>query len=191
MAKKVLGIASIVASSALEPFYTWVAKDEAAELVAAGLIEVNDQLPDPKKKGNVAARPTEAGKAKAAELQASGFGAPAATSAPAEKPTFDLQSDVAIPAITGRGRGPGESIYPFDKMAVGQSFFVAKESKKLASTVSSANARYSEPVLENGAPKMKLNRKQVSVPVTKFTKQFIVRGVTENGVIGSRIWRKA
>lgn len=104
---------------------------------------------------------------------------------------FVIQDDVPVPAITGRGRGPGTSVYPFDKLVkVGQSFFVEKAAKNLASTVSGANARFSEVVNgPNGQPLIMLNRKKENVPVRRYTRQFIVRSVTENGVKGSRVWR--
>jgi hypothetical protein len=71
-------------------------------------------------------------------------------------------------------------------MEVGQSFFVDKSAKNLASTVSSANARFAEEI----AGETRVDRKGNTVPKTKQTRSFIVRSVEENGVKGSRIWRK-
>jgi hypothetical protein len=75
-------------------------------------------------------------------------------------------------------------IYPFDKLEIGESFFVAKDSKKLASTVSSAAQRFATPDPEG---KMRINRKGSIVPVMVESRKFSVRSVEG----GSRIWRIA
>lgn len=52
-----------------------------------------------------------------------------------------IRTDIPIPAksiVTGR---TGMSLYPFDKLEIGQSFGVNKTAKEIASTVSSANKR--------------------------------------------------
>lgn len=174
MAKKFIGIAAIVAATLGEAGFLFVGLDEGKKLAADGLVELNDKVPNTPK-GQIAARATQAGIDSQKE---------AGTAAP--KTEFVIESDVAIPAIVGRGR-VGGSTYPFDKLAVGQSFFVPKSAKALASTVSSANARYAE-VVEG---ETRTNRKGIEVPKTKLTRQFIVRSVEEKGVSGSRIWRKA
>jgi len=196
MAKNI-GLAAIVAAMATDPHFTWVPKAEANELVGLGLVEVNAELADPSKKGRLATRATQKGVEKnTADLAAAtangSTDAAGNSTGEVAKPKFEIQKGVTIPAVSGRGGGrPGGSLYPFADLEVGDSFFVAKPSKNLASTVSSANARYSEDVLnEDGSPKMRLNRKNQSVPATKQTRTFIVRSVKEGDVSGSRIWRK-
>jgi len=181
MAKKI-GLAAIVAAMAADPHFAWVPKAEADALVAEGVAEINPTLTDPSKKGRVATRATQKGidQNTAAIAAGSTAGAPAAAGE-APKPTFTIDDNVAIPAVSGRGRVG--SVYPFDALNVGQSFFVPKAAKNLASTVSSANARYAE-VVPN---ETRTNRKGESVPKTKQTRTFIVRSVEG----GSRIWRKA
>jgi hypothetical protein len=172
---KIIGLATIVAAMQADPFYCWVPKAEAEKLVADGLAEVNPAISDPSKKGRLATRAT----AKGVEQNAA-----AATAPPASTVTqaqFVIEDNVAIPAVTGRGRVG--SVYPFEKLNVGQSFFVAKAAKNLASTVSSANARYAELI----PGQTRKDRKGNDVPATKFTRHFIVRSVEG----GSRIWRKA
>lgn len=196
MAKKLkvaeLNLLKAVASASVNGGFMHTLPAEHAELVKQGLIEVNPAIAD--SNGALATRATAAGVAKANEgvPQTSGEG-PVSTGTEAQaRPTFTIEDNIAIPTVTGRGGRSGDSIYPFEKMAVGQSFFVPKESKNLASTISAANARYAEAVTNpDGTPALRKNRKGVDVPATRFTRKFVVRSVTENGVKGSRIWRQA
>ena len=106
------------------------------------------------------------------------------------KTMLQIEDNVPVPAISGRGRGC--NVYPFDRLAVGQSFFVANDeskpnaAKSLASTVSSAAARYAVPA-EDGSTKT--NKKGEVVPVMVKTRMFVVRRVEEDGVKGARVWR--
>ena len=105
---------------------------------------------------------------------------------------FQIEDNVPVPAISGRGRGG--NVYPFEGLAVGQSFFVPNSeskpnaAKSLASTVSSATARYAVPA-EDGSTKT--NKKGEVVPVLVETRKFVVRSVEEDGVKGARVWRTA
>ncbi len=105
---------------------------------------------------------------------------------------FQIENDIPVPAISGRGRGG--NVYPFDQLAVGQSFFVANDeskpnaAKSLASTVCCATARYAV-ASEDGATKT--NKKGEVVPVMVETRKFVVRRVEEDGVKGARVWRTA
>lgn len=105
---------------------------------------------------------------------------------------LQIEDNVPVPAISGRGRGC--NVYPFDQLEVGQSFFVANDeskpnaAKSLASTVSSAAARYAVPA-EDGSTKT--NKKGEVVPVMVKTRMFVVRRVEEDGVKGARVWRTA
>lgn len=175
---KAIGLAAIVAAMNADPFYLMVPKAEAEKLAAEGLVEINATIADTSKKGRVATRATQKGidSLATAGTQTGGTEPPAGG-----KPEFVIEDNVAIPAVSGRGRIG--SVYPFDKLAVGQSFFVPKAAKNLASTVSSANARYAEVI----PGETRKDRKGNDVPKTKFTRHFIVRSVEG----GSRIWRKA
>ena len=110
--------------------------------------------------------------------------APVAAAAPS---AFAIEDGFAVPTASGRGRGG--NTYPFDALNVGQSFFVPNSedkpnaAKSLASTVSSATARYAE-VVEG---QFKTNKKGEQVPVTRDTRKFIVRSVEG----GARVWRTA
>lgn len=168
-----VGIAAIVAATqAGNPGYLMVPTAEAQKLAADGLVELNTAMTGD---GTIATRATQKG-IDSVNTNANTNPAPVG----AEKPKFVIEDNVSIPAISGRGRIG--SVYPFDELKVGQSFFVPKAAKNLASTVSSANARYAEETGET-----RVNRKGETVPKYKFTRQFIVRSVEG----GSRIWRKA
>lgn len=196
MAKKQLaavGLAAIVAATqASAEGYVFTSPTEHGPLVAAGLVEINTAITD-KKSDGIATRATQAGIDKVAAEQSAG--SPEEESDEDEDEDegsgFEIESDVAIPAITGRGRTG--TTYPFDKLEIGQSFYVDKASKNLASTVSSANARYAEPVNDaEGKPIMVKNKKGELVPKTRALRKFIVRSVDETAKgrgKGSRIWR--
>lgn len=90
----------------------------------------------------------------------------------------EISIDDAIPVPTGSTRGRKGTIYPFDKLEIGQSFFIANPTdpeaksdafKSLSSTAASATRRYTEG--------------------DTVHKRFIVRRVTENGIEGARCWR--
>ena len=167
-------------------------------LVEAGLVEINPAMVN--EAGEIATRATQAG------IESLDSGAIVVDNATSEansaiaetgknekvKTMFQIENDVPVPAISGRGRGG--NVYPFDQLEVGQSFFVANSedkpnaAKSLASTVSSANARYAV-ASEDGATKT--NKKGETVPVMVETRKFVVRSVEENGVKGARVWRTA
>lgn len=133
-------LATIVASMANEATpYHMVTEAEAAALVKEGLVETNGEIRDGDK---IAARATEKGTALNTENNANA-NASGATGAPAVS-AFALIDGAELPAARG---GRNRSVYPFDSMAVGQSFFVPateakpNPAKSLASTVSSANKR--------------------------------------------------
>jgi len=130
-----------------------------------------------------------------------------------DKPNFSIDDNIAVPAIR-RASGGKPSIYPFDQLELGQSFFVPETEelpnpgKSLASTVSGASKRFAtkngtrtirrRPKLtnEDGSPMLDENGKQikgeltdVEVPAFIYERKFIVRSVEENGVAGARVWR--
>ena len=185
----VIDLAAIVAAGA-SGIYT--SPEVHAPLVEQGLVEINPAMTN--EAGEIATRATQKG----IESLDTGNGNSenANTEATSEtavtgktekvKTMFQIEDNVPVPAISGRGRG-GET-YPFEQLAVGQSFFVANSeskpnaAKSLASTVSSATARYAVPDAEG---KTKTNKKGETVPVMVETRKFIVRSVEG----GARVWR--
>ena len=191
----VIGLAEIVAAGANGMF---VPKSVYAPLVEAGLVEINPAMVN--EAGEIATRATQAG------IESLDSGAIVVDNATTEansetaatgktekvKTMFQIENDVPVPAISGRGRGG--NVYPFELLAVDQSFFVPNSeskpnaAKSLASTVSSATARYAVPA-EDGSTKT--NKKGEVVPVMVETRKFVVRSVEEDGVKGARVWRTA
>lgn len=176
-----IGLADIVKAGA-NGLYT--SPEVHTPLVEAGMVEINPAMTN--EAGHIATRATQKG----IESMTSQDESQKQQVAPAVKTSFEIQDDVPMPAISGRGRGG--NTYPFDQLEAGQSFFVPNTeakpnaAKSLASTVSSATARYAVPA-EDGATK--LNRKGEEVPVMIETRKFVVRSVEENGVTGARVWR--
>ena len=167
-------------------------------LVEAGLVEINPAMVN--EAGEIATRATQAGiESLDSGAIVVGNATTEANSAIAEtgktekvKSMFKIEDSIPVPTISGRGRGV--NVYPFDRLAVGQSFFVPNSedkpnaAKSLASTVSSATARYAVPA-EDGSTKT--NKKGEVVPVMVKTREFVVRSVEEDGVKGARVWRTA
>jgi len=107
---------------------------------------------------------------------------------------YVIEENIPLPESTSLGKRGRKSHYPFPALQVGQSFFVPatkekpNQAKQLASTVSAAIARYSEEV----PGQFRVNKKGERVAVTKATRNFVIRNITENGVVtGARIWRTA
>lgn len=121
-----------------------ITQDQAASLDATHF-EVNTaDVVD----GAASVRLTDAGTAAAGATPA----APAAASG-----GIEIDDDVPMPDSTRRA--PRETVYPFDKLEVGQSFHVAKSDEnpdpatRLSSSVSGAHIRYSEVIKgEDGKP---------------------------------------
>ena len=103
--------------------------------------------------------------------------------------TFEIHSDFVPPAGAKRRVGRNDS-YPFDKLAVGQSFFVpATEAKpephkSMLSTVTQAMGRYAE-----GTGKMKTTAKGNTVEIKNRTRVFGLYEHTKDGVKGAMILR--
>lgn len=187
----VIGLAEIVAAGA-NGIYT--SPEVHSSLLEAGLVEINPAMTN--EAGEIATRATQKGIESLDNSNGNGKNAPTeATSETAVtgktekvKTMFQIEDNVPVPAISGRGRGRGGETYPFEQLAVGQSFFVANSeskpnaAKSLASTVSSATARYAVPA-EDG--RTKTNKKGETVPVMVETRKFIVRSVEG----GARVWR--
>lgn len=192
-----IGLAEIVAAGANG---IYVPESVFAPLVEAGLVEINTAMTN--EAGEVATRATQKG---IDSLQSNGDNTSEASEASANSETaatetgktqkvktmFKIEDSIPVPTSS---RGRGGNVYPFDELAVGQSFFVPNSedkpnaAKSLASTVSSATARYAV-ASEDGATKT--NKKGKVVPVMVETRKFVVRSVEENGVKGARVWRTA
>lgn len=143
----------VVAMGNTEAPYLMVTEKDVSKLVSEGLAETNGEIRDGDK---IAARATEKGTALNNENNQGDNSA--ATAPVAATSAFALIDGAELPA--GRG-GRGTTVYPFDSMGVGQSFFVPatterpKPAKSLASTVSSASKRlspkkFSVKAVENG-----------------------------------------
>ena len=191
----VICLAEIVAAGANGLFTPAVVH---GPLVEAGLVEINPAMVN--EAGEIATRATQKGIESLdsgaivvgnATTEANSETAATCTTQKA-KTMFQIENDVPVPAISGRGRGC--NVYPFNQLEVGQSFFVANSeskpnaAKSLASTVSSATARYAV-ASEDGATKT--NKKGEVVPVMVKTRKFVVRRAEEDGVKGARVWRTA
>ena len=136
---------------------TRLTADEANDAIAAGHIAVNTN--DVDANGAAVVTLTEAGTAALAAENAKPAGGKLA-----------IDTDVPMPAVapTKRGGAKRESAYPFDELAVGQSFHVAKTDAnpdpkaRLSSTVSAARAGYMPGLTnEDGSPKMETVTKSV------------------------------
>lgn len=179
--------------------FVYAAMADVAPFVAEGLVEVNEAMTN--EQGQFAVRLKQEG------IQNESSGAS----------EFALDDGIAMPA-TKRGR-QGDT-YPFDKMGVGQSFFIAATAEKpnpakaMASTVSSATARYAVGTGEFETVKVKqyavdesgkrvrneagelvvIGETTEQREVTKTTRKFEVRAVDETAQgrgPGARIWRTA
>lgn len=180
----VITLATIVAAG-MEGMFVSPAVFEPLEL--EGLVEVNREVTN--EAGEVATRATQKG-VDTVRCEQLGIENPVTypdeKAAPVVKSSFAIEDGIPMPVSTGRGRG---NHYPFDALQVGQSFFVENTeampnaSKSLASTVSSAKARYAVADPE----RMKTNRKGEAVPVMNETRKFVVRAVEG----GARVWRTA
>ena len=180
-------LTSIVAATATEAGCMYIPEtNEATKLVELGLIEVNLELTND---DGAAARATDAGKA---EIEGESEQAPAA---PVQS-SFELDTDVPLPPV--RRSGTGAEKYPFDQMEVGNSFHVAatednpEPNKRLASTVSSATARYRvEEKDDEGKTVMTTNKKGEEVPAMVDVRKFVVRAVGDDDPkgTGARVFR--
>lgn len=187
-------LTAIAAAMTTEPGYYMATPKEADELLKSGLVEQNPEIAEGDK---LATRLTEAGHEAAAKYGVSDDEGDEgdAGSEPVAAPSGDFAIDTDVPLPSARG-GRGGSVYPFDDLPVGGSFFVAatadrpNPAKSLASTVSSATARFAVEIPGETVT----NRKGNIVPKTRETRKFTVRSVDETAQgrgKGARIWRIA
>lgn len=145
------------------------------------LIEVNTNIIDDE--GNAAVRLTDAGKA----LLPNGNVAKTDL-VKADTPVYAIITNAVLPTKIRRGRGGGgaPTLYPWATMEVGTSFFVPVSEKhpnpvkSLTSAVSSANMKYSEPVMgEDGQPETKTVTRTKRGPGNKAEKDVTGNKVKE------------
>jgi len=163
--------------------YIFASAADVAPFVAEKLVETNDTIKD--ENGNIAV--CLIAKTEGTETVNTNTAAPAARKVFVID-FFAVEDGIAMPTASGRGRGRGGNTYPFDALNVGQSFFVPNTAEKpnaaksLASTVSSATARYAQPSPDGAT---RTNKKGETVPVMVETRKFVVRAVEG----GARVWR--
>lgn len=180
-----------------------VSKDQATPFMPPNpqLIEVNTA--DLDEQGRAAVRLSAAG---VAHLELVAKGTVQVTSEPVASPYAIITNAVLPPSRRGEGlRGGAPKVYPFDDLAVGQTFFVPisvkhpDPVKTLGSTVSSANMRYAT---ETGATKQVNRAKRgsdkkalldekgekimelVTVPVYEYSRKFALRAVVKGTAYG-------
>lgn len=205
MAKKKLDTKLLSAIAAAPGGFAYVSQADALPFLPPAsdpaLIEVNTAMLDPSDPGKAAARLSEAGKA-----MLNGAANPAVET---PTPTFDIITNAVLPPSKRGNRGGGaKTIYPFDAMEVGSSFFVPVSAKhkdplkQLGSTVSSANHKYAvktgeQKVVERTKRGLKnkalLNpdgtkiKESVTIDVLKQTRHFTIRKVESGKPYGEWI----
>lgn len=191
----------VAATNANSFVYTSAAQH--APLVAADLAIVNPAIVNPADATQLATIATDAGKAYVANPPGASpapgpwpqpGAAPAAGGAPATPApsNFTIIKGAALPEPKKFGSGGAQTVYPFETMEPGDSFFIPKTAerdnpaKSLASTVSSANLRYAtEKSNPDGSPMMRTTRKGNEVRAVEFTRQYIARSVKAGVVYGA------
>ena len=182
-----------------EPGYIFTFPDEHAELLALGYVQVNPELKDAN--GAIATAATQAG----IDFINSQNGAPDAPKEGTKMDAFVIETSSEMPA-TGKRGGGRSTIYPFDQLPapvtgadgklVYANFFVPATTerpdpvKSLASTVSSANLRFSSPD-PSGATRTVTRgpNKGGILPALVYSRKFKITEGEKDGVKGARIWR--
>ena len=188
----VIGLAEIVAAGANGMF---VPESVYAPLVEAGLVEINSAMVN--EAGEIATRATQAGIESLDKGNSNADNTNSQTAATGKtekvKTMFQIKKRSEVNVIkSARGRQGAQ--YPFDELEPGDCFFVANSedkpnaAKSLASTVSSATARYAVPA-EDGATKT--NKNGETVPVMVKTRVFVVERGIEDGIEGAYVTRTA
>lgn len=144
--KSLLGVIVAAMANADAPFHM-ATPAEVKNLLDNDMVEVNNEITEGDK---VAVRATEKGQAEAPAPSTNEGNNNTVTDT---NTTANAASPFAIieGAVLPEGRAPrSSSVYPFETMGVGQSFFVPatedkpNPAKSLASTISSANKRFSK-----------------------------------------------
>jgi hypothetical protein len=169
--------------------FDYLKPGEYKNLEKQGLVEVNLGMAD--ESGAHACRLTDAGK----EYMKSLNGTEGATASTERKhamaQSFTILS-APLPQTKRKGGAGRPSKYPFDALEVGQFFFVPasadqpEPAKTLGSVVTSANRRNA--IVVPG--EFKKNRKGEDIPKLAYTKKFVIRPYTHEGVAGAGVWRE-
>lgn len=191
---------ALLAAIAHAPGVFYVTKEEGEPLLlhTPPLIEVNTGMIDPSNPAKAAARLTVEGVNYLTQNNQKAVDA--------STETFNIISGAVLPPSKRGNTGGGAPVkYPFDKLEIGQSFFVPVSAKlpdpvkTLGSTVSSANMRYAE---ETGETKQVNRAKRdgkkaaldadgnkimevVTRPVYKYSRKFTIRGVKAGETYGN------
>jgi len=192
-------VSAIAVAMASEPYYHLATEAQAKELIDGKLAEFNPDIRDGNK---IAIRLTDEGlkmdEAKTGDT-ATQMTTDSANTNPAAAPTavpasgFAIIDNATLPGASRGGRnGP---VYPFDDLAVGQSFFVPatddkpEPAKSIASTATSAAKRFATPVLnEDQSPVMeeyKVKGETKTRPKMNETRKFAVKSVEAGKTYGS------
>jgi len=158
------------------------------ELLAQGLVIINPDMTN--EAGDIATRATFKDESQVTETQTISQADVATIKA---KPVFEITDDVPAPVkkprqgATNAGR---DETYPFSAVEVGKGFFVpGKTAKAMASTVASANARYSEVIEGETRTQTRGKNKGAVVPATRQLRKFIVFD-GKNGAGAEGVWIK-
>lgn len=160
---------SIVAATQVEPGYMFTNFKVHSYLVSEGLVEVKEDLQN--EAGDEATRATQKGINLVTEHV---YCSENPINEGNEKVMSETVNETAavvnefaivdIPVVRTRLSGGRKSSYPFDKLAVGQSFFVVGAvAKKLASTVCNAMKKFDVPLLDEAGVQ---KTKEITVPKT-------------------------
>ena len=220
LTKSQVALLIAVSQATLSGSYVYAGGKEQDALLKAGLVEVNGAIAN--EAGETATRTTDEGNRLAAEYQtdqdvadidgvdgdtigenhaanlAAETDARLAQNKIAERPSFAIAANIEMPITTRTSAR--QSLYPFDDLEVGQSFFVPatedkpNPAKSLASTVTSANDRYAEEI--EGEFEVRGGKE---VPKKHYHRRFAVRpvengapwGPEHEGKAGAGVWRVA
>ena len=173
--------------------YTFTSKEIWSRLEKKGFVEVNEDIKNDA--GACATRATELGMATAVTEEED-----SKVMSEENVTNFEIEDVAVVPKRTPSTR---RSIYPFDGLTVGQSFFVAATEakpepwKSMVSVVASANLRYMVPVFEadGTTPKMRTKtrgpNKGDEVQVTSASRKFAITDDAKDDIKGARIGRVA
>jgi hypothetical protein len=200
---------AIVTDTASAAGFRYVPQGVSTNLVAAGLVEINPAVSNA---DGIGTRATPKGietlnTNETPVATASNVAAGAIT-----KPTFTIDSGVALPNIKRNSGGNGsKSAYPFDALELNQSFHVPADGNNklprvIAAAVSNANARYAKPTGQSETVEVtkyqldasgkrvkvdghfvKLGKKSVTRPQMKAEREFALRTVDANDIRGPGI----
>ena len=185
LTKKNEKLLKVIATETTEKGFGYAAEADCVELAKNGLVEVNTSIANDES-GNVAVRCTPAGFDFLKGLEDGGV----------TPPEFQIASNIDMPAIA-RTTPVRTSKYPFERLEVGQSFFIAATEevpnpmRSYASAVTGANKRFAEEV----PGETRVNRKGNTVPLTRQTREFSMRRVADgapwgqHGATGVAVWR--